>query len=88
MKDLVINAVKKVNDDAGAFTAIDENTEIFENFDSTAILELILELEDQLQAQLGRYVQIADENSMNAELTPFKTLLSLIEYVSEKVNHG
>lgn len=88
MKDLVFDAVRKLNESIEVFTAIDENSEIFGNLESVDVLELIVELEDQLQAKLGRYIQIADENTMNAELTPFKTLSSLIEFVNDKVKHG
>jgi hypothetical protein len=88
MKDLVFDAVSKINQDVEVFSEIDESTEIFENLESAAILDLILELEDQLQSKLGRYIQIADEYSMDAERTPFKTLSSLIEHVRDKVSRG
>ena len=88
MKDLVFDAVTKINQDLQVFSEIDESTALFENLESAAILELIMELEDQLQAKVGRYIQIADEFSMDAELTPFRTLSSLIEHVSDKVNRG
>lgn len=88
MKDLVFDAVSKINQDIEVFSEIDESTAIFENLESAAILELILELEDQLQSKLGRYIQIADEYSMDAERTPFRTVSSLIEHVSDKVSRG
>jgi hypothetical protein len=88
MKDLVFDAVSKINQDIEVFSEIDESTAIFENLESAAILELILELEDQLQSKLGRYIQIADEFTMDAERTPFRTVSSLIEHVSDKVSRG
>ena len=87
-KDIVFDAVNKVKQELGFLDSIDVNTKLFDNFDSMCILQLILELEDQLQKKLDRYIQIADENSMDKELTPFKSVHSLIEYVDLRINNG
>jgi|TARA_B100000315_G_scaffold80617_1_gene73844 acyl carrier protein len=87
-KDIVFDAVNKVKQELGLLDSIDVNTKLFDNFDSMCILQLILELEDQLQKKLDRYIQIADENSMDKELTPFKSVHSLIEYVDLRINNG
>ena len=87
-KDIVFDAVNKVKQELGLLDSIDVNTKLFDNFDSICILQLILELEDQLQKKLDRYIQIADENSMDKELTPFKSVHSLIEYVDLRINNG
>jgi acyl carrier protein len=88
MKNLVFNAVTEINQTIEVFETIDENTEIFQNLESVDVLELIVELEDQLQSKFGRYIQIADENTMDPELTPFRTLSTLIDHVNDKVKHG
>ena len=87
-KDIVFDAVNKVKQELGFLDSIDVNTKLFDSFDSMCILQLILELEDQLQKKLDRYIQIADENSMDKELTPFKSVHSLIEYVDLRINNG
>jgi len=87
-KDIVFDAVNKVKQELGLLDSIDVNTKLFDSFDSMCILQLILELEDQLQKKLDRYIQIADENSMDKELTPFKSVHSLIEYVDLRINNG
>ena len=87
-KEIVFDAVNKVKHELGLLDSIDVNTKLFDNFDSMCILQLILELEDQLQKKLDRYIQIADENSMDKELTPFKSVHSLIEYVDLRINNG
>ncbi len=87
-KDIVFDAVNKVKQELGFLDSIDVNTKLFDSFDSMCILQLILELEDQLQKKLDRYIQIADEKSMDKELTPFKSVHSLIEYVDLRINNG
>jgi len=47
---------------------------------------LIVEIEDLLQKEFGKYIQIADENSMNVEQTIFKTIASTIDGILEKVS--
>ncbi|WP_456432137.1 hypothetical protein [Nitratifractor sp.] len=61
---------------------------LFAELDSMAVLDLILEIEARLQEHLGRYVQIADERSMDPQKTPFLTVQSAIEHVRERADNG
>jgi acyl carrier protein len=88
MKALVMQALEEVNKESKVFSSIDENIEIYNNVDSFLILELILEIEDRLKKKFGRYIQIADEDIMSSNNTPFATFESLVKFVEKKVENG
>lgn len=88
MRDLLIDAIKEVNRELEIeeLENIDDETPIFELLDSMAVLDLVLEIENRLQQKYSKYIQIADDKTMDALNTPFKTFKTLLEYVEEKVN--
>jgi len=88
MRDLVISAIEEVNKELEIeeLKNLKDDTPIFELLDSMAILDLVLELEDRLQQKYSRYIQIADDKTMDVLHTPFKTLKTLLEYLEERVN--
>ncbi len=88
MKELLIEAINEVNEELGVkeLESIEMDTPLFELLDSMAILDLILEIEDRLQQKYGNYIQIANDKTMDAIDTPFKTFRTLLEYVEGKVN--
>ena len=88
MRDLVIDAIEEINSelDIEELRDLQDNSPIFELLDSMAILDLVLELEDRLQQKYSRYIQIADDKTMDTLNTPFKTLKTLLECVEGKVN--
>ncbi len=88
MKDLLIGAIKEINEDLEIeeLEEIEDDTPIFELLDSMAVLDLILEIENRLQEKYSRYIQIADDKTMDAINTPFKTFETLLDYVERKTN--
>jgi acyl carrier protein len=88
MKELLIQAIDTINEELhiAALEDIDDDTEIFTQLDSVAVLDLILEIEDLLQEKYGRYIQIADDKVMDASQTSFKTFKTLLLHVEDKVN--
>jgi acyl carrier protein len=67
------------------FDNVNDQTLIFENLDSMAVLDLIIEIENKLQESFGKFIQIADETIMDEVKTPFKTLASLIDFIETKL---
>ena len=59
------------------FYTISSFTPIYELIDSISLLDLILELEANIKLAYNRYIQVADEFSMDDEKTPFKTVGTL-----------
>jgi len=88
MRDLVIDAIKEINRelDIEELRDLQDDSPIFELLDSMAILDLVLELEDKLQQKYSRYIQIADDKTMDTLNTPFKTLKTLLDCVEGKIN--
>jgi acyl carrier protein len=88
MRELLIDAIKEINKDLEIkdLENIKDETPLFDILDSMAILDLVLEIENRLQQKYSKYIQIADDKTMDALNTPFKTFKILLEYVEGKVN--
>ena len=88
MRDLLIDAIKEINEDLEIeeLKEIKDDTPIFELLDSMAILDLVLEIEDRLQQKYSRYIQIADDKTMDVLHSPFRTFKTLLEHIEDKVN--
>ena len=87
IREIILESLEEVNKELKSieFFDIKNETLIFDNMDSMAVLELIIEIENKLQLQYGKFIQIADDTIMDEMETPFKTLSSLIEFVEIKV---
>jgi acyl carrier protein len=87
LESLVYDAIKTVNEthEVDALNELEGDTPLFVLLDSLGTLDLVLELESRLQEKVGRYVQVADEYTMDGYYTPFKTVESLIAYLSTKI---
>ena len=87
IREIILESLEEVNKELKSVELFDINNEtlIFDNMDSMAVLELIIEIENKLQMQYGKFIQIADDTIMDEQQTPFKTLSSLIEFVEIKV---
>lgn len=88
IENLILQSIKNVNENhkIAQLENIDDETPLFELLDSLGTLDLILELEDMLQKESGRYIAVADEFSMDKNKTPFKTVLTLKEYLKGKID--
>ena len=87
IREIILESLEEVNKELKSieFFDIKNETLIFDNMDSMAVLELIIEIENKIQLQYGKFIQIADDTIMDEMETPFKTLSSLIEFVEIKV---
>lgn len=87
IKLLVLESIEEINNDS----QIEElyspslDTNFFDLVDSLAVLNFILDIEQRLERRFGRYIQIADEDVMDASKTPFKTVKDIIEFISSRV---
>ena len=90
IETIVRESIAQINEDLADPDLEDLSLDdpLFARLDSMAVLDLILEIEGQVQERLGRYVQIADERSMDPQNTPFQTVLSTIEHVRKRVENG
>ena len=54
--------------------------------ESIDVVTLIMEVEDQIKAEFGQSITIADDRAMSRENSPFLTVGSLTDYVAELLN--
>jgi hypothetical protein len=88
--DLVYRTVDEVNEELEGDVKLDKDPASVlygrgARIASMALVSFIVAVEDNLRAQLGLSVTLANEKAMSMERSPFKTLGSLIDYVVELV---
>ncbi|HET8782663.1 MAG TPA: hypothetical protein VFM63_09605 [Pyrinomonadaceae bacterium] len=54
--------------------------------ESIDVVTLIMEVEDQIKAEFGASITIADDRAMSQENSPFLTVGTLTDYVAELLN--
>jgi len=54
--------------------------------ESIDVVTLIMEVEDEIKAEFGTSITIADDRAMSLENSPFLTLGTLTDYVAELLN--
>lgn len=62
----------------------DSNTRIFGSnglLDSMGLVSLIVDLEERIEDEFGISLIIADERAMSQKKSPFRTVLSLAEFI-------
>ncbi|WP_025665445.1 hypothetical protein [Aquimarina megaterium] len=63
-----------------------EDTVIFGKesvLDSMDLVHFISLIEEKIEDESGNYISIADENAMSLEVSPFKTVKTLKEYINQ-----
>ena len=88
LKTIILQAIKEVNEQLqiDELENIHETTPLFELLDSLGTLDLILELESSLETHTGTYIAVADEKSMDKNDTPFKTIVTLEDYLQKRIS--
>ena len=89
IKSLVFESIKEINKDLEIEELYDPDldTPFFDLVDSLGVLNFILDMEQRLEEEFGRYIQIGNEDIMDATKTPFGTIKKLIEFITEKVEN-
>ena len=87
LREIILEAIKNINEELGIeeLRSVDENTPLFTLLDSLGTLDLILELESSLEDATGSYIAVANEESMDAKNTPFRTILTLEAYLQKRI---
>ena len=61
---------------------------LFEQLDSFAVVELLLETESEIEKVTGRYVPLADESILDSTRSPLRRLQDWYDYVTATVDRG
>ena len=56
--------------------------------DSVALLNLIVETEQDVEAEFGIPIILADERAMAQETNPFETIVSLVNYITQLIEES
>ncbi|MCJ2064297.1 hypothetical protein MKK63_16470 [Methylobacterium sp. J-088] len=67
---------------------IGPETDVYEQIDSFAVVELLLETESEIERTVGRYVPLASESILDNTQSPLRRFQGWIDYVVETVAHG
>ena len=87
IETLVYQAIEEIHLSCGyeGLASPTPQTRLFDILDSLGTLDLILELENRLQHHYHRYIEVANEVSMDPEKTPFRDVGTLVSYLEELV---
>ena len=66
----------------------DIEADLFQQLDSFAIVELLMETESEVEQAVGRYVPLANEKILDNTLSPLHRYGDWIAYVVETVERG
>lgn len=82
---LILNAIREFTELPEAeFDMLDETTRLLgENhiLDSLGLVSVLMDVEQQVNDQLGVEIMIADERAMSQQRSPFRSVASLTDYV-------
>ena len=59
-----------------------------DGLDSLALVSLILDVEERLQAQFGTTLTLADERAVSMKRSPFATVASLVDYIALRLSEA
>jgi acyl carrier protein len=91
VQQAVYRAVDELNKQLPKGTAVDKSRDAVlygktGKLESIDVVTLIMEVEDQVKAEFGASITIADDRAMSRENSPFLTVGTLTDYVAELLN--
>jgi len=89
--NLIFSSIDELNMDLDENVRISkaEDTQLFgsgDSLDSLALINLITIIEQNIEDETGEYISLADERAMSLEESPFKTVLTLKNYIDSLLN--
>jgi acyl carrier protein len=91
VQQAVYRAVDELNKQLPKGIAVDKSRDAVlygktGKLESIDVVTLIMEVEDQVKAEFGASITIADDRAMSRENSPFLTVGTLTDYVAELLN--
>ncbi len=86
MKDKIFEIILNVINEMDIEDTVDKQTQLFGKhgiLDSLALVNLLVEIEQEIEDHFDVLITIADEKAMSEENSPFKSLESLTDYVNK-----
>lgn len=91
--EIILRAVQNLNDelsDSEKFE-VSLSTPLFgpqSMLDSLALVSVIVDVEGDISAALGRNISLTDDRAMSQEVSPFDDVQSLLNYIMNSINEG
>ncbi len=84
--DIIYKAIASLNDELGEGEQVPLalDTALFgpeARIDSLALVSIIVDVESEVAARIGRGLQLADDEAMSSEVSPFASVRSLRDHV-------
>jgi len=91
IKELVLNSVKTIGEmeEKSELLNATEDLHLFGGqgvLDSIGIVMLITEIEEQMLDELDISITLADDRAMSQKTSPFRSVKSLVKYITTLVN--
>jgi acyl carrier protein len=91
IQQAIYRAIDELNQQLSKGVSVDKSPDavLYGNtgkLESIDLVTLIMEVEDQIKAEFGTAITIADDRAMSRENSPFLTVGTLTDYVAELVN--
>ena len=71
-----------------SLNTLGDDTDIFGQIDSFAVVELLMETESRLETLLGRYIPLGGEIVLDPEKSPLRSLAAWDRYVEGAIEGG
>jgi acyl carrier protein len=84
--EIILRALQNLNEelDDGEKFVVDSNLSLFgadATLDSLALVSVIVDVEGDVSAALGRSVSLTDDRAMTQEVSPFDNVQTLLNYI-------
>lgn len=88
---IIFRALQNLNEelDDGEKFVVDSNLSLFgpdATLDSLALVSVIVDVEGDVSASLGRSISLTDDRAMTQEISPFDNVQTLLNYIMILVN--
>ncbi len=84
--EILVPLLGEVEEELGEEIARDRETPLLGEgsaLDSLAAVTLLVSLEEQLESETGREIRLVDERAMSKRASPFRTLGTLADHISD-----
>lgn len=86
---VIYDSIEEINQLNGTKIVKDPNTKLFGReceLDSLGLVNLIVSIEENINNEYNASITIADEKAMSQKHSPFRTVDTLADYVTELLN--
>ena len=87
--EIIFQSIEAINKENDIEILKDLNTKLFgtdSELDSILLVNLIVSIEEKIEEMTDRYIPIADERAFSLELSPFKSIETMVNHIEILLN--